>query len=309
MQAAWHCHEGGEPTLAQIEQVIGKAKAVQAQWIAGVGGGSVLDLAKAAAGLFGAKKSPLFYQESGELKEKGIPFIAMPTTAGTGSEATINAVITNPDKKVKLSIRDKSFLARTVILDSDLLYGMPKDVLKNSGIDALVQGYESFISKNATAFTEAFAHRAMVLINDGILPAYYRPDDASLSALLIGSYYGGIALAHSRLGVIHGIAHPLGILYHVPHGLACAACFLPAIALNRDALGEKYAILSSAVGMDFSKRVEMLLKEMNISSPFKGKPLIEKDKIIQETLSSGSTAANPKPVTPADVEFLLNQIF
>lgn len=108
------CRESGEPTLDEITQVIAQAQRIRAQWIAGIGGGSVLDLAKAAAGLFHAKQKPVFYQEGGHLhlEEKGIPFVAVPTTAGTGAEATPNAVIINRGKKRKVSIRDHSFLAR-----------------------------------------------------------------------------------------------------------------------------------------------------------------------------------------------------
>lgn len=303
------CRCGGEPALDEITQAIEKAKAINAEWIVGIGGGSVLDLAKAAAGLFNAKEKPVYYQEGGVLKERGIPFIAVPTTAGTGSEATINSVIINKEKKIKLSIRDKGFLARKVILDAELLKGLPSSVLNCSAMDAFVQGYESFISRNATWFSENLALKSIDLINKNILPAYESGDEESLSLLLLGSYLGGIALSHSRLGVIHGIAHPLGVFYDLPHGLVCSVCFIPSIKLNKMAMGKKYEIISNILGMDFLKRVEMLLEALKIISPFKGKTIIEKQKIIEETLKSGSTAANPKEVTRDDVEFMLGEVF
>ena len=300
---------GGEPCLNEISRVIEKAKRINADWIAGIGGGSVLDLAKAAAGLFNAKENPNFYQEGGILQEKGIPFIAVPTTAGTGSEATNNAVIINKEKKAKLSIRDDSFLARKVILDAELLKGIPSSVLSYSGIDALVQAYESFISKNSTWFSDNFAKKAIKLIDKNILPAYNSGNEESLSLLLLGSFLAGAALSSARLGVIHGIAHPLGVLYDLPHGLVCSACFTASVKLNREVVPDKYRILSDIAGEDFLKRINFLLKSLKIASPFKGKALIEKEEIILKTLNSGSTAANPKQITRKDVEYILEEIF
>lgn len=309
MKVDCFCRGGGEPALDEISEVIEKAREIKAEWIVGIGGGSVLDLAKAAAGLFNAGEKPVFYQEGGALKEKGIPFIAVPTTAGTGSEATINSVITNKEKRIKLSIREKSFLARKIILDVELLKGMPVSIIAWSGMDAFVQGYESYISRNATWFSESFALKSIDLINKNILPAYKTGAEENLSALLLGSYLGGIALSSSRLGVIHGIAHPLGVLYNLPHGLVCSACFISSIKLNKKIMGEKYDVISDLLGMDFLQRIDVLLKELKIESPFKRKPIAEQEKIIEETLKSGSTAANPKEVTREDVEFLLSEIF
>lgn len=303
------CRTGGEPTLDEISRVIEKAKQIRAEWITGIGGGSVLDLAKAAAGLFNAKEKPVFYQEGGELKEQGIPFIAVPTTAGTGSEATINSVIINREKKVKRSIRDKGFLARKVILDAELLKGLPPAGMSYAAVDALVHAYESFISINSTWFSETFALKAIGLIDKNILPAYKTGCEENLSLLLLGSYFAGIALSSSRLGVIHGIAHPLGVLYNLTHGLVCSVCLIPSLKLNRETMGKKYEIMSNIVGMDLLKRVETLLDALDITSPFKGKALIENEKIIEETLKSGSTAANPKKIERSDVEFILKQIF
>ena len=303
------CRPQGEPTLEEIRQVIQKGRAIQATWVIGIGGGSVLDLAKAAAGLFRAKEPPVYYQEGGALLEKGIPFIAVPTTAGSGSEATPNAVIINPEKKVKLSIRHQDFLARKVLLDVELLQGLPFSVMCQSGMDAWVQAYESFISQYATWFSESFALKAIQLINRHLVPALSNGREEDLNGLLLGSFFSGIAFSHSRLGVIHGIAHPLGVLYGVPHGLICSVCFAPSIKLNLPVIRQKYEIMSQAVGTDFLRRITGVLTELRISSPFKGKPLMEKEMILRETLKSGSTAANPKPITPEDVAFILDEIF
>jgi alcohol dehydrogenase class IV len=304
------CRPQGEPTLDEISSVIAKGQGLKIEWIVGIGGGSVLDLAKAAAGLFHAKEKPVYYQEGGALERPGIPFVAVPTTAGSGSEASLNSVIINPEKKVKLSIRHKDFLARKVLLDPDLLRGLPFAVMCHSGMDAWVQAYESFISKNATWFSENFALKAIQLISRHLVPALNAGRDEDLSGLMLGSFFSGVAFSHSRLGVIHGLAHPLGVLYNVPHGLICSVCFAPSIKLNLEAMGnQKYSIMSQAVGMDLLQKIHELQKTLKIVSPFKGKPLLDKEKIISETLHSGSTAANPKPVTRDDVEYLLREIF
>lgn len=310
LSAEFFCRPQGEPTLDEIQAVIAQGRTAKIQWIIGIGGGSVLDLAKAAAGLFHAKEKPVYYQEGGMLTEPGIPFLAVPTTAGSGSEATLNSVIINPEKKVKLSIRQRGFLARKVLLDPDLLKGLPFSVMCHSGMDAWVQAYESFISKYSTWFSESFALKAIQLISRHLVPALNAGRDEDLGGLMLGSFFSGLAFSHSRLGVIHGIAHPLGVLYNVPHGLICSLCFAPSIKLNLEAMGnQKYSIMSQAVGMDLLQKVHELQKTLKIVSPFKGKPLLEKEKIIEETLKSGSTAANPKPITREDVEYLLREIF
>lgn len=309
LKPEFFCRGNGEASLSEIDTVIKQGRKSKALWITGIGGGSVLDLAKAAAGLFNAVEKPVYYQEGGSLTEKGIPFVAVPTTAGSGSEATSNAVIINPDKKLKLSIRHKSFLAEKVILDIELLKNAPRTVKIHSGMDALLQAYESFISRNATEFTDGLALRAVEMISSHIVPAVEKNDDESLHAMLVGSFFAGIAFSHSRLGVVHGIAHPLGVLYDVPHGLVCAACFIPSLKLNRKAMGDKYPRLTRAVKMDFTKKIEHLLRAFGIKSPFKGNPVAEEEKIIAETLNSGSTAANPKPITYEDVKFILKEIF
>ena len=305
----WFCRGQLEPALEELSEVIRKARKIKACWVAGVGGGSVMDLAKAAAGLVNAPQEPEYYLGGGVLKEPGIPFIAVPTTAGTGAEATPNAVIINRGKKSKVSIRDNSFLARTVILDCELLEGLSVEVMAYAGMDAYVQAYEAFISKNATWYSETLALKAVDLIDGNILAACSLPQEENLSAMLLGSYFAGLALASARLGVIHGIAHPLGALYQKPHGLICAVCFVPAIKINRQAVGTKYDILSELVGRDFQQRITQITAGLKISSPFSGKKIPEKEKIIKDTLSSGSTAANPREVTAEDVKFILKEIF
>lgn len=305
----WYPHTSGEPTINDLSHVIDIAHKHGANWIIGIGGGSVLDVAKAAAGLFNAECEPTYYQEGHVLEKSGIPFVAVPTTAGTGSEVTCNSVIINPVKGVKLSIRDESFLARTVVLDPLLMRGIPKQALTYAGLDALVQGYEAYTSKNATWYSDMYALKGFELVSRHLLRAYDEEGIDEYEKLLLGSYFIGIAFSSARLGVIHGIAHPLGVLYHQPHGLICAVCLPASISLNRAAVKGKYDVLSEVVEKDFATYVDALLEALGIVSPFRGKKVIQENDIIDATLHSGSTAAGPKPITREDVCFILREIF
>ncbi len=302
-------HRGGEPTLHEVSGLILAARHHQAEWIAAVGGGSIIDLAKAAAALVNAPHPPAHYHDGAPLDEPGLPLIAVPTTAGTGAEATLNAVLTHEATGAKKSIRSPGMMARVVILDPGLLNGCPKAVIAASGMDALTQAIEAFTSRNATWLSDTLSLQAVHLVTAHLEAVHHDPGSASASPLLTGSYLGGIALSFARLGVVHGLAHPLGVLYHLPHGAVCAACLPHAIELNRPAFGAKYDTLSGAVGGDLLTRIRDLMERLDMPSPFAGKPLREKDMIIRETLGSGSTRANPKFITQADVEWLLARLF
>jgi alcohol dehydrogenase class IV len=303
-------YPGNEPSLADVESLRIMAREVKAEWFAAVGGGSAIDAAKAAAGLLHAKGTVLDYHDGMEIPISRIPFIAAPTTAGTGSEATPVSVLTNTKRTVKKSIRHPSFIPRLVMLDPQLLRSCPRHVIASAGMDALTQAIESFTSNKATWFTDQLALRAISMISSTIEAAYAgNADDSQLEDLLQGSYLAGVALSNSRLGLVHGIAHPLGARYHQPHGLVCAACLLPVLILNREAIGKKYELMNNAVRSDITSLLEDLLEKLEITSPFKDEEVTDRDGIIKETLASGSTAANPHPVTARDVEDLLDELF
>ncbi len=302
-------HHGGEPELRDIRRAAEFARVRDADWIVGVGGGSVMDLAKAAAGLVNAGGPLAPYQAGRTPEAKGIPFVAVPTTAGSGSEMTKNSVIINRDTQEKKSIRGDSFVAASIILDPALICKSPAAVIAYSGMDALTQAIESYLSVHATWISESLALKAVKLICEN-LPFFFRkPEGVPAERMLQGSFLAGAAFSMSRLGVVHGLAHPLGLFYDQPHGLVCAICLGPALVMNRPFAEEKYRKLSDAAGGDLLETVTALKANCGIESPFSSKKLIREDEIIQAVLSSGSTAANPKPVTEEDVRSLLSAIF
>lgn len=306
--ATWE-HAGGEPTLHDLDRLLASARAHRADWVAGVGGGSVLDLAKAGAGLYCAAHAPATYHRGTPLDTRGIPFIAAPTTAGTGSEATINSVLTDTVSRVKKSIRDPMLIARLVLLDPDLLGYCPKSVIAHSGMDAFTQAVEAYTSRYASWMSDAFALKGVELIAVNLEAVYREGTAEQRQGLLTGSYLAGLGFSMGRLGVVHGLAHPLGLRYHAPHGLVCGVCLPYAIELNREAMGAKYKSLSQAIGADLLTWTLRTLDRLQMASPFKGKAIIEKDTIIKETLPAWSTQANPKPIALQDVEWLLSRLF
>lgn len=302
-------HPGGEPTLDQLEQLLAFARSRPVQWVAAVGGGSVLDIAKSAALLFHATRPIADYHDGAAVEAPVLPFLAMPSTAGTGSEATVNAVLTNSQTGIKKSIRDTRCMARVVVLDPVLLRSCPPAVIAHSGMDAFTQAVEAYTSRYATWWSDQLALQASGLIATHLVPVYRGATGEAPLNLLLGSYLAGLALSMARLGVVHGLAHPLGAIYRVPHGQVCAVCLPYALEFNRGAIGAKYHALSHSVGEDLIQKVNACMHALSLQSPFAGQTLRCRDRIIAETLSSGSTRANPQPITSAEIDWFLTRLF
>lgn len=305
--ATWE-HTGGEPTVQQVDALRAILREARPHWVAAIGGGSVLDLAKAAAGLAAATEPTAYYQRNpSTIPMATLPLIAVPTTAGTGSEATVVSVLTDPEAGLKQSIRHASHMPKMVILDPDLLQGTPPATVAAAGLDAFIQAFESLTSRYATPWTRALAECALVRISRNLLPLY-RGDCAAAAEMLEASYITGMAFSHSRLGVIHGLAHPLGARFHAPHGLTCACCLKACLAFNKERIADDIERIKSIYQVDVEKQVSTWLTAMSLTNPFQGGIIHDMDALIAETLASGSTAANPRPVTAEDVIQLVQQI-
>ncbi|KPJ52204.1 MAG: hypothetical protein AMS16_06715 [Planctomycetes bacterium DG_58] len=300
-----------EPSCETCDLVRDARKSASCDVVIGAGGGSVLDAAKVAAGLAGEVHPTLDFWNGRKPEQPGVPFVAVPTTSGTGAEATKNGVITNPKIPAKKSIRDDSFVAKLVVLDPRLTLTLPPRVTACSGMDALVQAVESFTSIHASPVTDAWSFEAVRLLTDSVRKAYR--DGADLAArtdAAYGSLLAGLALANARLGLVHGLAHPLGARYHIPHGLVCAVLLPPVMRFNRESCREKYARLDHLMGRDAVAFVEQLLHELDIPldlNAFKVKPE-DVPLLVQESLPSGSLQANPRKATPEACAGILKSV-
>jgi alcohol dehydrogenase class IV len=239
----------GEPTVDTARAGTAAAREAGCDLVIGFGGGSALDAAKAIAALVANGGDPLDYLEvvgrGQPLLHRSLPFIAVPTTAGTGSEVTKNAVLASPEHGVKASLRSPLMLAHAAIVDPDLLAGLPPGVLASSGVDALSQVIEPFLSIRANPATDPLA-REGIRQSAAALPRAHAatragkpidPDDRQ--ALALASLNGGLCLANAGLGAVHGFAAPLGGMFAAPHGAVCAALLPAVLRVNARAVGAR----------------------------------------------------------------------
>ena len=244
---------GNEPSLPMLEAALATARPFKADWVAALGGGAALDLGKALAALLPAPGGPMDHLEvvgkGLPLAEPPLPFIALPTTAGTGAEATKNAVIGLPDHGRKVSLRDDRMLARLAIVDPALTDYSPRAVTLASGLDAITQVIEPFVSVKATPFTDAIAAPAIPRGLEALHRLMAGEDQAARDDLAWVSLSGGIALANAGLGAVHGLAGVIGGLVPAPHGAICGALLGPILRLNRaQAAGDTAVRLDAVFG-------------------------------------------------------------
>jgi alcohol dehydrogenase class IV len=229
----------GEPTLADLEAALTAARVHRPDWVAAIGGGAALDLGKALAALIPAPDGPMEYLEvvgkGLPLKADPLPFIALPTTAGTGAEVTKNAVIGLPDHGRKVSLRDDRMVARIAIVDPALTDGCPRAVTLASGLDAVTQVIEPFLSCRATPYTDALTRPAIGLGMAALQRLMRDEDQGARDRLAWVSLCGGLALANGGLGAVHGLAGVIGGMTGAAHGAICGALLGPVLAANRDA--------------------------------------------------------------------------
>jgi alcohol dehydrogenase class IV len=248
LAVTWACAEG-EPTVEVAREVTRACAEGRCDAVVALGGGSALDLGKAVAALATNGGDPLDYLEvigKGQpLTRPSLPFVAIPTTAGTGSEATKNAVLGSRAHGAKASLRAASMLPALAIVDPDHLAQAPAPVLAASGLDALSQLVEPFLSARAQPFTDALARdgigRSARSLRGAVLArlAGNEPSPFAREDLALASLFGGLALANAGLGAVHGFAAPLGALFDAPHGAVCAALLAPCLEANQRALTQR----------------------------------------------------------------------
>lgn len=231
----------GEPTLDDADEGARLAREFSANVVIGFGGGSVIDAAKAIAGLASNSGSAIDYVEvvgrGQALREPALPWIAVPTTAGTGAEVTKNAVLAVPGQGVKVSLRSPLLFARIALVDPRLTLELPPALTASTGMDALTQLLEAYVSIKSNTFTDALCVDALPRVARALPIAFAEPQNLpARTDVAYGSLCSGLALANAGLGVVHGFAAPIGGMFDAPHGAVCAALLAPVWEANITAL-------------------------------------------------------------------------
>jgi len=239
-----HIRVGGEPSPEFVDQIVTMHADQAIEVVIGIGGGSVLDAAKAIAGLLRVGRSVMEYLEGvgPERPYEGpaVPFIAVPTTAGTGSEATKNAVLsTSGPDAFKKSFRDDRLVAQYAVVDPQLLASCPSELIAANGMDALTQLIESYVSLRANPLTDALALSGLAAVRDGLMPWFENGVATARANMAYAALLSGIALAQTGLGSVHGLASPLGAYFSIPHGTVCGTLLAAATDLNLRSLRER----------------------------------------------------------------------
>jgi alcohol dehydrogenase class IV len=316
-----------EPDVQMIECAIMVGRKFHCDLVIGFGGGAVIDTGKAVAAMLNNEGNLMDYLEvvgkGKPLKNPSLPYIAIPTTAGTGSEVTKNAVIAVPEKKVKVSLRNAYLLPRVAIVDPELTLTVPKNVTASTGMDAFTQVIEPYVTKNPNPLVDMFCREAIPIAAEYLYLAYSEGINTSArESMAYVSLLGGLSLANAKLGAVHGFAGPIGGMFHAPHGMICAALLPATMQVNAEILagldkndgksirfkeiaqwvcGNKNAKIEDGV-----KWISELAKSMHIPglSDF-GISSADFPSIIEKAEHSSSMKGNPIELSKVDMERIL----
>ncbi|SCL94706.1 iron-containing alcohol dehydrogenase family protein [Sporanaerobacter sp. PP17-6a] len=310
------------PSIETVYEATKMYKDSGATNIVALGGGSPMDVSKAVGVLATYGGEITDYEGYEKVPGKIIPIIAIPTTAGTGSEVTRTSVVTDKSRNYKFAVISSTMIPSFAILDPELIMSLSPIVAASTGIDALVHAIESYISLNSNVFTDTMAEKAMELIGKYIRRfVANRKDEEAASAMLIASNFAGIAFTRALLGNVHAMAHPLGGYFNVPHGIA-NAILLPAVieynALTDNGKYEKiYNYIKLSKEQTYNFTPDMLTEEIKslISSlgipPNLSEVGVTEDKIREmatDAMKSGNILANPRQSTVEDIEALYRKV-
>jgi len=327
--ASAHFKVTGEPSLKTTKIGLDLARDEKCDMVIACGGGSVIDSGKIIAAMLKNPGEILSYLEViGEgkaLSSPSAPCIVIPTTAGTGAEVTKNAVISSEEHKLKVSLRSSYMFPELVLLDPLLTLTMPQSVTASTGLDALTQVLEPFVSHLANPVTDAFCREGMRLASRALRKAYDHGDDLEArEEMLLASLFGGIALANAKLGVVHGFAGVIGGMYGIPHGIVCAGLLPYSIETNVKALMERekenpavarYKEAAEILTGNRDASIEDGMKWImdlcdHLSIPrFKEYGLKEQDfpDVIEKSMRASSMKGNPIVLTYEELEELLRK--
>ncbi len=319
----------GEPTLDLVRQGVRLLQAEQCDVVIGFGGGSAIDTAKAVALLAANSGEPLDYLEvvgKGATPENpSLPCIAVPTTAGTGAEVTRNAVLASPEHGVKASLRSPFMLPRLALVDPELTLDLPAALTAATGLDALTQLIEPFVSARANPLTDGICREGLARAARSLARAFHNGQDAAAREdMALASLFGGLALANAGLGAVHGFAAPIGGEFHAPHGAVCAALLAGVMEANLRALRrrqpqspalERYAEIariltgrSDAAAEDGAAWVRALVGELSIPAlSAYGLRREHVPALVEKARRASSMKGNPIELTPEELSEILTR--
>ncbi len=308
-----------EPTLINVEEGLSLLRTEKCDVMVAVGGGSCIDTAKAISVMSTNPGGFGDYRGFDKFPSPGLPLIAVPTTAGTGSEATAFSVITDTDRNIKMSIGSPFLMPRIALVDPLLTMGMPKKLTAATGLDALTHAIEAYVSVKAQPMTDLMAISAMELLAEFLPRAWSNPEDLEARTMaLLGALQAGIAFSNASVGLVHGMARPLGAYFHVPHGLSNAALLAVVMEFCLQGNPERYARIAKAIGVDTTglspleaaqvgtKKVKELVVALEVPT-LKGLG-VEKEKLNQtagemaeDAIASGAAANSPRVAKPEEI--------
>ena len=313
------------PTVTNVKNGVEACKQAGADFIVAIGGGSSMDTAK---GIGIVCNNPEFadvvsLEGVADTKKKTVPIIALPTTAGTAAETTINYVIIDETKHKKMVCVDPNDIPCVAIIDAELMYSLPKSLTAATGMDAMTHAIEGLITKGAWELSDMFEIKAIEMIHRYLPLAVNEPTNpVGRDGMAVAQYVAGMAFSNVGLGVDHGMAHPLSALHDVPHGVACAMLLPTVMRFNAPAALPKYVDIAKAVGVykegmtqeeaadAACTEIENLSKLVGIPAHLSELGITEKDidALADQAIEDVCTPGNPRPVTREDIVALYKKI-
>ena len=313
------------PTVTNVKMGVEACKKAEADFIIAIGGGSSMDTAK---GIGIICNNPEFsdvisLEGVADTKKKTVPIIALPTTAGTAAETTINYVIIDEEKQKKMVCVDPNDIPAVAIIDAELMYSLPKSLTAATGMDAMTHAIEGLITKGAWELSDMFESKAIEMIHKYLPIAVNEPTNpVGRDGMAVAQYVAGMAFSNVGLGVDHGMAHPLSALHDIPHGVACAMLLPTVMKFNAPAALPKYVDIAKALGvykdgMTQQEAADAACTEIDNLSRLVGIPthlselgITEKDidALADQAIVDVCTPGNPREVTRDDIVALYKQI-
>lgn len=313
------------PTVSNVKNGIEAYKASGADFIIAIGGGSSIDTAKAVGIVINNPEFSDIVSLEGcaPTTHKSVPIVALPTTAGTAAETTINYVIIDEENHKKMVCVDPNDIPAVAIVDAELMYSLPASLTAATGMDALTHAIEGYITKGAWALSDMFEIEAIRMISRNLPTAVAEPSNPEArDAMAVAQYVAGMAFSNVGLGLVHGMAHPMGSLFDIPHGVANALLLPTIMEWNMPACLDKYPAIAEAMGVDISgmtreeaaqaacDAVKALAIKVGIPQHLSELGIAEKDiqALSEQAIADVCTPGNPRDVTIEDIVTLYKKV-